>query len=205
MSTLTRKQRKKDFDHIVHNILELDTEDRAYKLLMALTNNAKVSLSPVLNMSRNKLKAQKIVDPKGDSLSFDGWEITEIMNTRKYAVYQQEKQSKDFRLSTLNPSSFQDWKLTPDYRRIMHQDSFLNYDTTDVNIAIPSCYASSSTTQGGHADASSSNKIASTLLEEIETSFIDTHATINKEKMVTSTSIKKVDPSFIDPLHIKGG
>ena len=87
----------------------------------------------------------------------------------------------------------------------MHQDSFLNYDTTNVNVAIPSYYTSSSTIQGGHADASSSNKIASTLLEEIETSFIDTHATINKEKMVTSTSIKKVDPSFIDPLHIKGG
>ena len=62
MTTLTRKQRKQDFDHIVHDILELDAEDRAYKLLVALTNNAKVSLSPLLNMSKNELKTLNTMD-----------------------------------------------------------------------------------------------------------------------------------------------
>ena len=131
MTSLTRKQRKKDFDHIVHDILELEADDRAHELLMALTQNAKLSIAHVLNMKKSDLKAQKIVCPKGDSLSFDAWEITKIMNTRKYAFYQQEKQGEDFHLSTLNPSSFQHWKLNLDYWRMMHQDSFLDYDAGD--------------------------------------------------------------------------
>ena len=129
MTALTRKQRKQDFDHIIHNILELDAEDRAYKLLMALTNNAKVSLSPLLNMIKNELKALNTMDFNGVILTFDAWEISEIMNIRRHAVLQQEKQSNNFRLSCLDPSSFEDWKLTPDYRSMTYQDSFLKYDT----------------------------------------------------------------------------
>ena len=189
MTTLTRKKSKQDFDHIVHNILELDAEDRAYKILIALTNNAKVSLSPLLNMSKNELKALNTMDFNGVILTFDAWEISEIMNIRRHAVLQQQKQSKDFHLSCLDPLSFEDWKLTPDYRRMTHQDSFLNYDIGVMKITIPSCYTSSTTTQGGHVETSSYKKITSIPSREIEPSFVDTHKTVNKEKMVTSFPI----------------
>ena len=44
MTTLTQKQRKKDFHHITHNILELLPKDSAYQLLTALTKNARLSI-----------------------------------------------------------------------------------------------------------------------------------------------------------------
>ena len=103
----------------------------------------------MLNMDQHELKNLKLTDSKGDTLSFDSWEISEILNIRTHSVCQQEKQGKDFRLLCLDPGSFEDWKLSPDYRRMTCQDSFLNYDTGDTKTDIPLCYNSPSTTQGG--------------------------------------------------------
>ena len=86
MVVLTREQRKQDFNHIM-SILEVEPEDNAYKLLMALTQNAKRSIVSILNLDRNCLKELTAIDDDGNNLALDDWEVSEIINISRYAKH----------------------------------------------------------------------------------------------------------------------
>ena len=72
MPILTREQRKLDFEHVM-SMLELEPEDSAYKLFMALTQNAKRMILPIMQMNKAELKDLKAECSEGKSLTFDPW------------------------------------------------------------------------------------------------------------------------------------
>ena len=86
MVMLTKGQRKQDFNHIM-SILELEKEDTAHKLLMALTQNAKRSIISILNLDRSSLKDLGATDTDGNDLALDDWEVSEIINISRYAKH----------------------------------------------------------------------------------------------------------------------
>ena len=59
MDVLTREQRNKDFDHMTNNTLEVDAEDVAHKLLVALARNGLINLITMLIMGRSILEYLK--------------------------------------------------------------------------------------------------------------------------------------------------
>ena len=86
MVMLTREQRRQDFDHIML-ILEVASEDCTRKRFMVLTQKGKKSIIAILNMDRSGLKDLKASDTDGNTLTFDDWEVSEIINISRYAAH----------------------------------------------------------------------------------------------------------------------
>ena len=112
MVMLTREQRKQDFNHIM-SILEVEPEDTAHKLFMALTQNAKRSIISMLNLDWSNLEDLGAADTDGNNLALDDWEVSEIINISRYAKHLREQKGEDFRLKDIEISLFEDFKLSP--------------------------------------------------------------------------------------------
>ena len=87
MAVLTREQRNQCFDCIKSKVLQIDVNDSSHELLMKLTQNAKRILATLLNMNRSGLKDLKSTDSEGNTLSFDDWEVREIINISRFDTY----------------------------------------------------------------------------------------------------------------------
>ena len=95
MEMLRREQRKQDFNHIV-SILEVESQDTAHELLMALTQNAKRSIISILNLGRSSLKDLAAAVADGNNLTLGDWEVSEIVNISRYAKHLREEKGEDF-------------------------------------------------------------------------------------------------------------
>ena len=73
MTVLTREQSKQDVDYINKNILEVDTEDDVYKMLVELNRNDMRNLIDTLIMNRNILEDPKGTNTDKYALRFDIW------------------------------------------------------------------------------------------------------------------------------------
>ena len=88
---LTRTQRKQDFNCIMP-MLEVEPQDTAHKLFMALSQNAKHSIISILNLDRSSLKDLGATDTDGNNLALDDWEVSEIINISRYAKHLREQE-----------------------------------------------------------------------------------------------------------------
>lgn len=86
MVMLTREQKKQDFNHVM-SILEVEPQDNAHKLFMALTQNAKRSIVSILNLDRSSLKDLAAADADDNNLALDDWEVSEIINISRHAKH----------------------------------------------------------------------------------------------------------------------
>ena len=93
-------------------MLELEPEDSGHKLLSALTNNSKPSIVSVMRLSRSELKEIRIADNNKTTLAFDDWEVSEMINISSYFTHKRSE-NEDFQLSNIDPSSFENFKLSP--------------------------------------------------------------------------------------------
>ena len=112
MVVLTREQRKQDFNHVM-SILEVEPEENALKLFMALTQNGKRSIITISNEDRKTLKDLKATDADNNTLALDDWEVSEIINISRYTACLREEKGEDFRLKDIDASLFEDFKLSP--------------------------------------------------------------------------------------------
>ena len=114
MPILTRDQRKQDFEHVM-SMLELEPEDSAYKLFVALTQNAKRIILPIMQMNKADSKDLKATDSEGNSLTFDPWEISHTVNINRYANYCYVEAGENIRLKDLNREDFEEFLRSPAY------------------------------------------------------------------------------------------
>ena len=107
----TSRTRAQEFDHIL-GILELEPEDNAHKLLMALINNKKRSITTILLKDKNNLRILSSPDTDRKSMNLDDWEVTEILNISRHASMKRAE-NEDFSLLDMDASVFENWKLIP--------------------------------------------------------------------------------------------
>ena len=87
MVALTRGDRnKKDFDHII-SLLDVEPEDNAHKLFMALTQKGKQNMVTILTMDRSELKDLSATDTDGNVLTLDDLEVSEVINLNKHIAH----------------------------------------------------------------------------------------------------------------------
>ena len=135
MGVLTREQRKQDFDHII-SILEVEPQNNAYKLFIALTQKDKHSIVTILKLDRSSLKDLEATDADNNTLALDDWEISKIININRYAVCLQEEKGKDFRIKDIDLPLFKTFKFSPAYTQ-------LQYAQGDITRILPSSLTSS--------------------------------------------------------------
>ena len=103
---------KQDFNHVM-SILEVEPQDNAHNLFMALTQNGKRSIITMLTLDRSTLKGLKATDADNNALALDDWEVSKIIKISRYAACLQEEKGEDFRLKDIDASLFEDFKLSP--------------------------------------------------------------------------------------------
>ena len=106
-------------------MLEVEPEDTAHKLFMALTQNAKRSIIAILNLDRSSLKDLGATGTDGNNLALDDWEVSEIINISRYAKHLREQKGEDFRLKDIEISLFQDFKLSPAYTQVQYAQGYI--------------------------------------------------------------------------------
>ena len=94
-------------------ILQLQPEDKAHKILMKLTQQGRRSILAILNMNRSSLEDLETTDIENSALTLDPWEVSEIINISRHAALQRAEKGEDFRLNDIDISSFEDFKLSP--------------------------------------------------------------------------------------------
>ena len=114
----TSRTRAQEFDHIL-GILELEPKDNAHKLLMALINNKKRSITTILLKDKNNLRILSSPDTDRKSMNLDDWEVTEILNISRHASMKRAE-NEDFSLLDMDASVFENWKLSPAYTQYQH-------------------------------------------------------------------------------------
>ena len=117
MVALTREQRKQDFNHVM-NILEAEPEDNAHKLFMALTQNGKRNIISTLHEERATLKDLRATDADNNTLKFDDWEVSEILDIGRYAACLQHEKGEDFRIKDIDTSLFETFKFSSAYTKL---------------------------------------------------------------------------------------
>ena len=100
-------------------MLKLEPEDSGHKLLLALTNNGKLSIILAISLSRSELKEIKVKDNDKTTLAFDDWEVSEMINISSYFMHKR-CENEDFQLKDIDPLSFKSFKLSPICNRTTH-------------------------------------------------------------------------------------
>ena len=111
MVVLNREQHKKDFGKTM-GIMDFEPEDTVHKLLMDLTINAKRSVMSILNMDRQDLKDLSGKDAEGNTLSFDNWEVSEIISIPRCVKMHRTEKGDDFHLVDLDKEPFEDFNIS---------------------------------------------------------------------------------------------
>ena len=66
-----------------------------------------------MQMNKAELKDLKAEDSEGKSLTFDPWEISQIVNTNRYANHCHSEAGEDVRLKDLNREEFEEFLRSP--------------------------------------------------------------------------------------------
>ena len=101
-------------------MLEVEPEDTAHKLFIALTQNNKCSIISTLNLDQSSLKDLGATDTDGNNLALDDWKVSEIINISRHAKHLREQKGEEFRLKDVEISSFEDFKLSPAYMQVQY-------------------------------------------------------------------------------------
>ena len=113
----SRKSRKLDFESMIY-LLDLEPEDSGYKLLSALTNNGKMSIAPIISLSRSELKEIRVAGANQTTLAFDDWEVAEILNIHSYFMHKKSEANEHYQLKDVDASAFEDFKWSTAYSKM---------------------------------------------------------------------------------------